>query len=68
MGQIHDWMNELYPRWVVTHGVMIITPGHWYQSPSVLKLMIDRLVCADGGNPDPTSTHGKEAAELDGIH
>ena len=25
--------------------------------------MIDRLVCADGGNPDPTSTHGKRAAE-----
>lgn len=24
--------------------------------------MIDRLVCADGGNPDPTSTHGKNAA------
>jgi multimeric flavodoxin WrbA len=23
--------------------------------------MIDRLVCADGGNPDPTSTHGKKA-------
>jgi multimeric flavodoxin WrbA len=22
--------------------------------------MIDRLVCADGGNPDPTSTHGKD--------
>ena len=20
--------------------------------------MIDRLVCADGGNPDPTTTHG----------
>jgi multimeric flavodoxin WrbA len=27
----------------------------------VLKLMIDRLVCADGGNPDPTSTAGKDA-------
>ena len=25
--------------------------------------MIDRLVCADGGNPDPSSTHGKDAAE-----
>jgi multimeric flavodoxin WrbA len=25
--------------------------------------MIDRLVCADGGNPDPSSTHGKKAAE-----
>jgi hypothetical protein len=25
--------------------------------------MIDRLVCADGGNPDPTTTHGKHVAE-----
>ena len=23
--------------------------------------MTDRLVCADGGNPDPTRTHGKDA-------
>jgi multimeric flavodoxin WrbA len=40
---------------------MIIAPVNWYQAPSSLKLMIDRLVCADGGNPDPTSTHGKNA-------
>jgi multimeric flavodoxin WrbA len=26
-----------------------------------MKLMIDRLVCADGGNPDPTLTNGKDA-------
>ena len=26
----------------------------------MLKLLIDRLVCADGGNPDPTTTHGKD--------
>jgi len=25
--------------------------------------MMDRLVCADGGNPDPTTTHGKKALE-----
>ena len=25
--------------------------------------MMDRLVCADGGNPDPTLTHGKDAAK-----
>jgi len=25
--------------------------------------MIDRLVCADGGNPDPTSTDGKDATK-----
>jgi hypothetical protein len=34
-----------------------------YRSPSPLKLMIDRMVCADGGNPDPTTTHGKHVAE-----
>jgi multimeric flavodoxin WrbA len=61
IGQSRDWMNEIYPKWVAAHGVMIVCPVNWYQVPSSLKLMIDRLVCADGGNPDPTSTHGKDA-------
>ena len=60
LGQVSDWMNEIYPRWVAAHGIMIVTPVYWYQAPSVLKLMIDRLVCADGGNPDPTTTRGKK--------
>ena len=60
MRQVNDWMAEIYPRWVSAHGVMILCPVHWYQAPSSLKLMIDRLVCADGGNPDPTLTHGKD--------
>jgi len=60
LGQVNDWMNEIYPRWVAAHGVIIITPVYWYQAPSGLKLMMDRLVCADGGNPDPTSTQGKD--------
>jgi multimeric flavodoxin WrbA len=34
---------------------------------SPLKLMMDRLVCADGGNPDPTRTHGKDAAKAKEI-
>jgi multimeric flavodoxin WrbA len=73
MGQVNDWMNEIYPRWVAAHGVMIITPVYWYQATSALKLMMDRLVCADGGNPDPTTTHGKKpeeakALELQGWH
>ena len=59
LGQTQDWMNEIYPRWVAAHGVMIVTPVNWYHVPSVLKLMIDRLVCADGGNPDPT-THARQ--------
>jgi multimeric flavodoxin WrbA len=29
--------------------------------------MIDRLVCADGGNPDPSSTHGKDAARAKAL-
>lgn len=67
LGQIHDWMNDIYPMWVAAHGVMIVTPVNWYHTSSPLKLMIDRLVCADGGNPDPTATHGKDAAKAKAI-
>ena len=65
--QTGDWMADIYERWVAAHGVLLMTPVYWYQSPSPLKLMIDRLVCADGGNPDPTTTHGKKAAEAKAI-
>jgi multimeric flavodoxin WrbA len=67
LGQVSDWMNEIYPRWVAAHGIMIITPVYWYQAPTVLNAMIDRLVCADGGNPDPSSTHGKKAEEAKAL-
>lgn len=63
LNQTNDWMAEIYERWTAAHAVIIITPVYWYQSPSPLKLMIDRLVCADGGNPDPTSTGGKTASK-----
>lgn len=61
LAQTPDYMNEIYPMWVAAHGIMILTPVHWYQVPGGLKLMMDRLVCADGGNPDPTTTQGKNA-------
>jgi multimeric flavodoxin WrbA len=67
LSQQNDWMHEIYPRWIAAHGVMILCPVNWYQAPSVLKLMMDRLVCADGGNPDPTTTHGKDAARAKAI-
>ncbi len=71
LGQVPDMMNDIYPLWVRAHGIMLITPVNWYHTSSPMKLMIDRLVCADGGNPDPTTTHGKDAKkakqlELDG--
>jgi len=67
LGQAQDWMADIYPLWAAAHGVLIITPVHWNQAPSVLKLMIDRLVCADGGNPDPSSTHGKDPAQAKAL-
>jgi multimeric flavodoxin WrbA len=67
LGQTHDWMNEIYERWVLAHAIVIVTPTHWYSTPSALKLMIDRLVCADGGNPDPTSTRGKDPARAKAL-
>src|SRR5215471_10496549 len=73
LGKVGDWMNEIYPMWAAAHGIMIICPVNWYQAPSSLKLMIDRLVCADGGNPVPNSTGGKDPKrakelELKGWH
>ena len=65
--QTGDWMNEIYERWVSAHGVLLVTPVHWYQAASPLKLMMDRMVCADGGNPDPTSTHGKHPEEAKAL-
>jgi multimeric flavodoxin WrbA len=67
LGQTDDWMNEIYPLWVAAHGIMIVAPVNWYHVPAGLKAMIDRLVCADGGNPDPSSTHGKKAAEAKAL-
>lgn len=67
LGQAPDWMNEIYPLFVAAHGIMIVTPVNWYQAPSSLKAMMDRLVCADGGNPDPTTTHGKNAEEAKAL-
>ena len=71
LAQSDDWMAEIYEKWVSAHGVLVVTPVYWGQAPSGLKLMMDRMVCADGGNPDPTSTGGKDpekakAIELDG--
>lgn len=67
LGQTQDWMAEIYERWTAAHAVVIVTPVYWYQSPSPLKLMIDRLVCADGGNPDPTRTSGKDPVKAKAL-
>ncbi|MHB9086274.1 MAG: flavodoxin family protein, partial [Thiobacillus sp.] len=67
LDQTNDWMAEIYERWTAAHAVIIVSPVYWYQSPGPLKLMIDRLVCADGGNPDPTATSGKNPAKAKAL-
>lgn len=61
LGQTQDWMNDIYPMWVDADAVFVVSPVNWYQVTSPLKAMMDRLVCADGGNADPTLTQGKKA-------
>jgi multimeric flavodoxin WrbA len=65
--QVNDWMAEIYERWTAAHGVLLVTPTHWYTVSSPIKLMMDRLVCADGGNPDPTATGGKDPARAKAL-
>ncbi len=65
--QTNDWMADIYEQWTAAHAIIILTPVYWYQTPSVLKLMIDRLVCADGGNPDPTTTSGKNVKKAKAL-
>ena len=67
LGQTDDWMNDIYPLWVAARGILIVAPVNWYHAPTVLKAMMDRMVCADGGNPDPSATHGKIANEAKAL-
>ncbi len=67
LNQTNDWMADIYERWTAAHAVIIISPLYGYQSPSPLKLMIDRMVCADGGNADPTATGGKDGSKAKAL-
>ena len=60
-------MAEIHEQWVAAHAVTILAQTYWSQSPSPSKRMIDRLVAADGGHPDPTMTHSKRVAETKAI-
>jgi hypothetical protein len=45
------WDLDLYARLDLADAWAIIGPVNWYGPTSNLKLMFDRLVCANGGNP-----------------
>ncbi|MBA3555543.1 MAG: NAD(P)H-dependent oxidoreductase, partial [Gemmatimonadales bacterium] len=45
------WDLDLYARLDLADAWAVIGPINWYGPPSNLKLMFDRLVCMNGGNP-----------------
>ncbi|MBC7563866.1 MAG: flavodoxin family protein [Gemmatimonadaceae bacterium] len=45
------WDLDLYARLDLADAWAIIGPHNWYGPSSNLKLLFDRLVCANGGNP-----------------
>lgn len=46
------WDLDLYARLDLADAWAIIGPVNWYGPTSNLKLMFDRLVCMNGGNPN----------------
>lgn len=45
------WDLDLYSRLDYADAWAFIAPTNWYAPTSNLKLLFDRLVCANGGNP-----------------
>jgi hypothetical protein len=46
------WNLDMYARLDMADAWAIIGPINWYGPSSNLKLLFDRLVCMNGGNPD----------------
>jgi len=53
------WDLDLYARLDLADAWAIIGPVNWYGPTSNLKLMFDRLVCMNGGNPREESIDHK---------
>lgn len=54
------WDLDLYARLDLVDAWAIIGPHNWYGPSSNLKLLFDRLVCANGGNPDESLIDHKD--------
>lgn len=55
------WDLDLYARLDLADAWAIIAPVNWYGPTSNLKLMFDRLVCMNGGNPREDLIEHKDA-------
>lgn len=65
------WDEDVYGRVYAADAVMVCAPVNWYGPTSSIKLMFDRLVCANGGNPREDLINHKDgnlAARLEHSH
>ena len=61
------WDLDLYGRLARADAWAIIGPVNWYGPSTNLKLMFDRLVCMNGGNPRPDLIDKKDTLEGPGA-
>ncbi|MDQ6814802.1 MAG: NAD(P)H-dependent oxidoreductase, partial [Bacteroidota bacterium] len=54
------WNLDMYARLDMADAWAFIAPINWYSPTSNLKLMFDRLVCMNGGNPDENTIGHKD--------
>jgi len=62
------WDEDIYGRIYAADAILICAPVNWYNATSSIKMMFDRLICANGGNPDEKLIGHKDgalAAELE---
>ena len=61
------WNLDLYGRLARADAWAIIGPVNWYGPSSNLKLMFDRLVCMNGGNPRPDLIDKKDTLKAQAL-
>lgn len=62
------WDEDVYGRLYAADAIIICSPINWYNATSNIKLLFDRLVCINGGNPNEKlieHKNGALAAELE---
>jgi len=61
------WNLDLYGRLARADAWAIIGPVNWYGPSSNIKLMFDRLVCMNGGNPRPDLIEKKDMLKAQAL-
>ena len=62
------WDEDIYARIYAADAIIVCAPVNWYGPTSSVKMLFDRLICANGGNPDETLINHKDgtlAAKLE---